>query len=152
MTTDLPTRSIVTSLRAHSPLSKSSLPVSSRTTLPLPVGFFLHPRNIRPPGEGQEKGGGIPGRLDPPLLPDVEHGELDGLHTRIGLAGDGGVVDAQKHNAPWPSIGPLAARVASKGGGGTWKRPAPHQQSAKRAGQYNDMKTHQSWAMAAGDD
>ena len=39
--TDWPTRSIVTSLRAHSPLSNSSLPVSSRTALPLPVGFLL---------------------------------------------------------------------------------------------------------------
>lgn len=40
--TDLPTRSIVTSLRAHSPFSNSSLVLSSLTALAfLPVGFFL---------------------------------------------------------------------------------------------------------------
>lgn len=41
MSTDCPTRSIVTSLRAHSPFSKSSLAFSSRTVLAFLAGFFL---------------------------------------------------------------------------------------------------------------
>jgi hypothetical protein len=73
--------------------------------------------------EEQEKRKGIPGRLDPPLLPDIEHGKLDGLDSRVRLARNGSVIDAQQHDATRPSIASLPASIAREGGGRSREGP-----------------------------